>query len=388
MARALWEQVQGDASATCKRRSLVDPAWQRVLLARRLPQSETTVPGLCDTLSWLRSKSGACRRKGKLLLQGRKQLSRVEDRQSREAIDKQHLLHWRRELAELVSEGGLPIAAQAQLASAPEEIIVASLGSMRASTIRKKVREWRKLRNFCLGACRCPWPSHVGVVLDYLRERVDEPCGRTVPEAVVSAFAFMEKVGCVPAPERVSTSQILRNFVNQATHDLEVGAPPTKKAPLLPLVMVGSLELMVVDAQAPLYARGLAFCKLLKLWTACRTSDLCGLNPSSPRLNRLGLVGVLEKTKTTGAGKRIRHLPIYICHSAYFMAPDWLTVGLKVWSDPEMSFGRDYFLPLPKPDWTGVCKRMAEYADSAGLSVQLLRRLYVPRRQGSKWLQS
>ena len=31
---------------------------------------------------------------------------------------------------------------------------------------------------------------------------------------------------------------------------------------------------------------------------------------------------------------------------------------------------------------------MAEYADSAGLSVQLLRRLCVPRRQGSKWLQS
>ena len=142
---------------------------------------------------------------------------------------------------------------------------------------------------------------------------------------------------------------------------------------------------MVVDVQAPLYARGLAFCKLLKLWTACRTSDLCGLNPSSLRLSRLGLVGVLEKTKTTGAGKRIRHLPIYICHSAYFMAPDWLSVGWKVWSDPEMSFGRDHFLPMPKPD--GACKRMAEYADFAGLSVQLLRCLCVPR-QGSKWLQS
>ena len=63
-------------------------------------------------------------------------------------------------------------------------------------------------------------------------------------------------------------------------------------------------------------ARGLAFCMLPKLKTACRTSDLCGLNPSSLRLNRLGLDGVLEKTKTTGAGKRIRHLPIYICHSA------------------------------------------------------------------------
>ena len=40
----------------------------------------------------------------------------------------------------------------------------------------------------------------MGIVLDYLRERVDELCGRTVPEAVVSAFAFMEKVGCVPGP--------------------------------------------------------------------------------------------------------------------------------------------------------------------------------------------
>ena len=212
VARALWAQAQGEASAACKRRSLVDPAWQRVLLARRLPQSETTVPGLCDTLSWLRSKSGACRRSGKLLLRGPKQLSRVEDGQSREAVDKQRLLHWRRELAELVSEAGLPIAAQAQLASAPEEIIVASQGAMRASTIRKKVREWRKLRNFCLGACGCPWPSHVGVVLDYLRERVDEHCGRTVPEAVVSAFAFMEKVGCVPGAYLGPSACLLRKF--------------------------------------------------------------------------------------------------------------------------------------------------------------------------------
>ena len=33
-----------------------------------------------------------------------------------------------------------------------------------------------------------------------------------VPEAVVSAFAFMGKVGCVPVPEHVSVSQILRNL--------------------------------------------------------------------------------------------------------------------------------------------------------------------------------
>ena len=67
VARSLWTAAQFETTAACKRRSLVDPAWQRVLLACRLPQSETTTPGLCDTLSWLRSQSGACRRSGKLL---------------------------------------------------------------------------------------------------------------------------------------------------------------------------------------------------------------------------------------------------------------------------------------------------------------------------------
>ena len=77
VARALWTAVQCEATAACKRRSLVDPAWQRVLLARRVPHSEATAPALCDTLSWLRSKSGACRRSGKLLLRSSKQLTAV-----------------------------------------------------------------------------------------------------------------------------------------------------------------------------------------------------------------------------------------------------------------------------------------------------------------------
>ena len=191
VARALWTLVQCDATSACKRRSLVDPAWQRVLLAHRLPQSESTAPGLCDTLSWLRSKSGACRRSSTLLFRSRKQLSRIEDGQSRESIDAQRLLHCRRELAELVSEAGLPIAAQAQLASAPEEIIVASLGSMRASTIRKKVREWRRVRIFSLGACGAPGDG--GVLGAHGRR-----CSGTSICAWFSFLQASEVVDCVP----------------------------------------------------------------------------------------------------------------------------------------------------------------------------------------------
>ena len=301
------------------------------------------------------------------------------------AIERAELQRWRDQLVELLLEAKTPMAQQAQLASNPQATVSACLGSMRASTIRKRVREWRNLRAFSLGLDGCPWPKHVGVVLDYLQDRIAEPCGGTVPEEVLEALAFMEKKGGYDAGKRLVDLLMLKNFVNQATCDLEVGALPTKKAPLLPLMLVGALELLVLDDTAPKYARGLAFYKLLKLWTACRTHDHSGLNPASLRLTKFGLLGLLERTKTTGPGKRMRHLPIYVSASAILMAPGWLEEGLRVWASKEMSFERDYFLPMPNADWSGVRRVMVDYADVVGLSQHLLRNLRVLVKKGSAW---
>ena len=135
----------------------------------------------------------------------------------------------------------------------------------------------------------------------------------------------MERTEGYGAGERPADLQLLKNCVNQATHDLEIGATsPTKKAPLIPLMLVGALELLVVDESAPLFARGYAFYKLL-MWTACRTNDLSCLNPSSLSLTRFGLQGLLERTKTTGPGKRVRHLPIHVSASV----GSWLLTGWK-----------------------------------------------------------
>ena len=215
-----------------------------------------------------------------------------------------------------------------------------------------------------------------------------EPCGRSVPNAILEALSFMERKGGVAADQRWADLPILKNFVNQATHHLEIGAPPTKKAPLLPLMLVGALELLVTDKSAPMFARGLAFYKLLKLWTACRTNDLSGLNPASLRLTKFGLVGLLERTKTTGPGKRVRHLPIFIAASVGFMSSTWLEQGLKLWLSESMSFERDFFLPMPNSDWSGVRRGMANYADVVGLSQHLLRMLRLPVRKGCQWVLS
>ena len=102
----------------------------------------------------------------------------MQTQQSRADLEATELKRWRASLAELVIEADLPVSHHAQLTSNPEAIIAASLGSMRATTIRKRVREWRKVRNFSLQLCGHAWPTHVGVVLDYLHKRMEEPCTR------------------------------------------------------------------------------------------------------------------------------------------------------------------------------------------------------------------
>ena len=70
------------------------------------------------------------------------------------------------------------------------------------------------------------------------------PCGRSVTNAILEALCFMVRKFGFAADQRLADLPTLRNFVNQATHDLEIGAQPTKKAPLLPLLLVGALELL------------------------------------------------------------------------------------------------------------------------------------------------
>lgn len=141
----------------------------------------------------------------------------------------------------------------------------------------------------------------------------------------------------------------------------------------------------MTDTAAPVFARGLAFYKLVKLWAACRTNDLSGLNPASLSLKDCGLVGWLERTKTSGPGKRVRHLPIFVSSAAGLFTSKWLQVGWDIWQRESMRFDRDYFLPLPTDDWSGAQRIMADYADAAALSKHLLRQLRQPVKTAGQW---
>ncbi|CAK9056210.1 Uncharacterized protein SCF082_LOCUS30318 [Durusdinium trenchii] len=183
------------------------------------------VQGLQDTVSWLRKQSGA-KRRCDLRVSHRATTRSDQSRAAREAAE---LLRWRSELADLIAEAKLPLAMQACNCREPDKIISSAPGGMRASTIKARVREWRKLRAYSLGVAGIAWPPNLGIVPDYLQERVAEPCARTVPHSILAAFSFMEKAGGVAVRDRVSGEQVLRNFVDQSTMDLEGGVPPNER---------------------------------------------------------------------------------------------------------------------------------------------------------------
>ncbi|CAE7027742.1 unnamed protein product [Symbiodinium natans] len=368
-----------------EKRCAIIPAERQLLeLLRKKPRvGPPKLPA--PTRQWLQKQSGAVRRACAWPSRRAKQLAGAKSNLQRCDVEQQELLRWRGELVTLIQAAKLPVCDQANLSKDPEATISAAVGAARASTIRSRVREWRRARAYFLAVSSSPWPKHVGLVLDYLHEQRLEPCARSVPTAILKCLAFMEKAGGVPEQARFSTHTVVRNTVNQFVMELESGAPPKRKAPLLLVAMIASLELAVLDDALPLYTRGFAFYKLLKLWTACRSGDLTGLSPSSLVLSSDGLQGVLERTKTTGPGKRVRYLPIFVSRRAFLVSPDWLTVGFAIWQADSMAFARDYYLPLPTADFAGARKVMAEYPQVVAMTKALWRSLRLPCWQDGKW---
>jgi hypothetical protein len=95
-------------------------------------------------------------------------------------------------------------------------------------------------------------------------------------------------------------------------------------------------------------------------------------------LTAKGLQGWLDRTKTSGAGRRIRWMPIFVSINAWLVLDNWLTKGWDLWRDPKFAGVRDYFLPLPTVDLTSTRPIPASYHDQMVASKSLYNLLKVP----------
>ena len=116
----------------------------------------------------------------------------------------------------------------------------------------------------------------------------------------------------------------------ELTRKLEDKAPPVKRAPRLLSIFIPALEQVVMDRRQDEITRIAAWIKLFKLWASLRFDDLANVRRALIKDYDGKVGGLLKKTKTTGAGKRVRELPIYISEHAFVVEKDWLDTGLRV----------------------------------------------------------
>jgi hypothetical protein len=308
-----------------------------------------------------------------------KLLSWATGEDERQQVEAKERAKWIGKLIEILQQADLPVVRDAQSAMDPVAALMDVAGSRRSKTIRARVRRWLKVSSWLMLSYGVPYPITIGQMLDYLRDLEESgSCPRSAPEDVAAAWAFVEKAGGVRSSERLTDLTLWTRNVQALKARLLVGNTLVRKAPHFSVAMILSLELLVCSCERPLFVRALGWLRLLKCWTSMRWDDTMGLAPGRMRMTGAGFVGVLVQTKTTGPGKKVWEVEIFVRADAGLTGRPWLVHGFEIWSSPAFCFRRDYFLPLPMPGLEKPARRMAEYADAAALGRSLLRELRVP----------
>ena len=99
-----------------------------------------------------------------------------------------------------------------------------------------------------------------------------------------------------------------------------------------------------------------------------------------------GVLGQLERTKTSGTDKQALTLPIFVSEKAFLVEPEWLNTWLALLQSEDFGFERDYLLPLANEKLDGCFQRRAEYSDAVGYSRALLCSLASPGDLGEALL--
>ena len=298
----------------------------------------------------------------------------VETSDSRVVVEERERLRWISFIIGVLKSARVPVWTQAQLASDPESAMVSVVGKRRARTLRTRYRTWRRVRVWLQCVFQIEWPQHVGHMLDFLRDLEGEHCPRSLPDSIGAALSFFEGISGIPQPLQICQHVLWKNNLADCVRRLQSrsGGTTVHKAPMFCISMILSLELFVVSGQ-PLYLRFLGFCKLLKLWLTLRWDDLqSGLSPARVSLGKFGMRGILTQTKTTGPGKRILEVPVYLHRQASWSGVDWLAEGFAILQSEQFAFARDYFMPRPGKDWNCCVRKPLTYGHAAGLSRKLL----------------
>lgn len=221
-----------------------------------------------------------------------------------------------------------PVVSQMEATMNPARVQQALLGKYRPSTVKRYLAYWQGFRRWITTATGGV-PRHGAQLVDYLLAREEEGMGASVPLSVSKAVQWFEGVAGFDESEKMSNDGLVGTVVRDLLKKLEAGAPPRTRAPRMLSCFIPALESLVIDKRVEDRIRAGAWVKLVKIWASLRFDDLAHMRTDMIQAYEGKLSGLLKRTKTTGAGKRVKELPFHVAAEAWAKHESWLTVGMQ-----------------------------------------------------------
>ena len=286
----------------------------------------------------------------------------------------------------MIVDADLPVVALIRTLDDPQQGWVHLFGTRRCNTLKNRYKSWRPFAVWLELHFGRKFPVQLKDIIDYIQHRVDEGCGKTIPESFHTSLTLIEQLGRVPEGERLSDEQLWLAHIKAWTAELAADSPPVKPAEMFTIAMLLSLELVVADVSQRLFSRALAWVVLVMIWGSMRCDDVQSTLPHRTTLSNYGLRMVLGKSKTSGPDKIQKEVSVHVYRTVSLTGEDWLGIGYRLWDDEPFNYRRDFLVMEPTADWTSAKRKFVTPSGLSSLISKLLSNLPVPRKQGDMWV--
>ena len=300
------------------------------------------------------------------------------------AREERLLVFWTKQLQSELCASDAPVLQKLEDSLDPARALEMLAGKTRAGTLKRYVVVYQRWRLWLQEAKLLHPPGRPIDLVDYLLTRRDEPCGRSVPETIVKAVAWFEKVAEFRNDTRATESRMVWATKDKIVEALSEGAPLTQRAPRYPTWILVKIERLVLDDGEVAGLRIFAWAKLFKSWASLRWSDIQAIKPSELRLEEGRLFTILRRTKTSGPNRRIKELPVCVSEVAFYEDARWISVGFNLLKE-NAGYKRDYLLPRLRPDMVSLDRKMASYGDVVVATAAVLARIGIPAAVQGYW---
>ena len=187
---------------------------------------------------------------------------------------------------------------------------------LRASTLRGKVRNFRKFMAWLATTHEEVFPTSYLQYIQYLQVRQSEPSNRGALKDCHASFQFLEEVAGLPAEQKQTSTELYTLMYKEVLSQATPGRP-VRQSPRMFVKLLAEIESLVIDPSKQTYLRIFGWWVLLQSWGTVRFSDHRGLVPKQITVDDTGFTGVLSRSKTLGTDKTVGSRPVFslLCSS-------------------------------------------------------------------------